>query len=121
MVDINANTSALQAQLQAQNRGNRDASALARGTNGARPNPAVVVDDKVRERQDQQSQQNRQVPVKVDDRVANLSSSKELQVARARVNAATGNTNREAPTGRTSERQNTLRNQPLGQIIDIRV
>lgn len=120
MVDINANAS-LQTQLQAQLRGNRDASALARGAGGVRPNPNAQADEKVRERQDQQGGQERRVPVKVDDRVANLSSSRELQVARARVDAATGNTNREAPTGRTSERQNALRNQPLGQIIDIRV
>ncbi len=121
MVDINANASQLQAQLQAQTRGNRDATALARGAGGVKPNAAALADEKIRDRQDQQAGQNRQLPVKIDDRVANLSSSEELKVARARVDAATGNTNREAPAGRTSERQNALRNQPLGQIIDIRV
>ena len=122
MVDINANASTLQAQLQAQLRGNRDASTAARGGGGVPLRSGDVADQRVREQQDQQGGQERRAPVKVDDRVGGLSSSRELQVARARINDVTGgSTNREAPAGRTSERQNQLRNQPLGQIIDIRV
>jgi len=120
MVDINSNTLGLQAQVQAQLRGGRDAAALARGSSGVRPRPNDVVDERIRNRQNQQ-EPNRRIPVKTDDRVTDLSSSRDLEVARARIDAATGKTNREAPTGRTSERQNALRNQPLGQIVDIRV
>lgn len=122
MVDVNPNASTLQAQLQAQLRGSRDAANLARGSNGLRPRPQDVTEEQVRDRQGQPSQQDRRLPAKIDSRVEDLSSARDLEAARARVRAvAGGSSNREAPIGRTSTRQNELRNQPLGQIIDIRV
>lgn len=121
MVDVNPDAPQLQAQLQAQLRGNRERAAIARGGSGTRPRPNDVIEERIRERQDQPERQTSPAPSREDGRVADLSSSRELEAARARVTAATGGLTREAPVGRTSERENSLRNQPLGQIIDIRV
>lgn len=119
MVDVNSSASSLQAQIQAQLRGNRDAGNLARGSNSARPRPEDV-NERIQDRQEQGRKGG--LPAKIDNRVQNLSSAQDIEVAKARVNAvAGGNSNREAPIGRTSERQNAVRNQPLGQIVDIRV
>jgi len=50
-----------------------------------------------------------------------LSSDSEIQAAQDKVQELTGLPKREAPLGRTSEKQEVERRQPLGQIIDIRV
>ena len=120
MVDFNPKATALPAQLQAQVRGNRGTQAAGQSPVNARPRPQDIVDDRVKNRLAQETQ-NRQQLVKRDSRVDNLSSAQELEVARTRIDAVAGNSNREAPVGRISARQTALRNQPLGQIVDIRV
>jgi uncharacterized membrane protein len=117
MVDVNPNASTVQAQLQAQ---------LQAGKNNARPSdsnqaqrPKDVIEERIQARRDE-SGTSRQLPVKRSTRNVDLSSPQELDAAKARVSDVAGN-NREAPVGRTSARQNELRSQPLGQIIDIRV
>jgi len=119
MVDINPNVSTLRAQLQAQLQATR--TGVRAGQNGSetKPTPSDVIDERIKARGDER-RDNRQLPVKKGDRSNQLSSASELDQAKARVSLVAGN-NREAPTGRTSVRENELRNQPLGQIIDIRV
>lgn len=120
MVDFNPKATALQAQLQAQLQNNRSTNSASGTVTGARLRPQDGVDERIRNRQ-LQDEQNRRLPVKTDNRVENLSSANELAVARERIDAVAGRNQREAPSGRTSQRQSSLRNQPLGQIIDIRV
>ncbi|MBL4836299.1 MAG: hypothetical protein JKY34_01870 [Kordiimonadaceae bacterium] len=121
MVDFNPKATALPAQLQAQVQGNRGTQAAGQSSVNARPRPQDIVDDRVNNRLAQETQNRRQL-VKRDSRVDNLSSAQELEVARTRIEAVAGNSNnREAPVGRISARQTALRNQPLGQIVDIRV
>lgn len=119
MVDINTNASTLRAQLQAQSQANQT-GIRARSNNAAeQPKPADVVEARIQARGDER-RENRQLPVKQSDRGGQLSSASELDRAKARVSRIAGS-NRESPTGRISVRENELRNQPLGQIIDIRV
>jgi len=120
MVNINPNASSLQAQLQAQ---------LQAGKTGVRPKSSgvetaptpkkTIIDERIAARRDD-SGSSRRLPVKQANHTSDLSTSQELSSAKERVRQVASN-NREAPTGRTSTRQNDLRNQPLGQIIDIRV
>jgi len=119
MVDINPNASPLQAQLQAQLQASRAGVRPSGKDLGATPRPQDVIEERIKTRSDER-QQDRQLPVKQSNRSNNLSSPQELDKAQARVRQEAAN-NREAPTGRTSTRQNELRSQPLGQIIDIRV
>lgn len=117
MVDVNPNASALQLQLQAQLQA-KQSDLRARG-NSAEIKPRDVIDERIKAKSDDRGG-NRQLPVRQSDRSLQLSSSKELEAAKARVSQVAGS-NRESPTGRTSLRENEARNQPLGQIIDIRV
>ena len=119
MVDISPNSSALQAQLQAQLQAKKSAVPVRGNANNLTPKPKDVVDERIQARSDDR-RGNRNLPVKQSDRSGQLSSAKELDQAKARVNQVAGG-GREAPNGRTSIRENELRNQPLGQIIDIRV
>ena len=119
MVDINPNVSTLRAQLQAQAQANKTGVRARQNTAEAKPAPSDVIDERIKARGDER-RENRQLPVKQSDRGNQLSSASELDQAKARVSLVAGG-NREAPTGRTSVRENELRNQPLGQIIDIRV
>ena len=123
MVDVNPNASALQAQLQAQLQGGKSAvrtrPAPADTAQTQQPTPKDVVEDRIKARQDEGGD-NRQLPVKRSTRSIDFSSRQELDAAEERVNKVAGNL-REAPIGRTSTLQNELRNQPLGQIVDIRV
>jgi len=119
MVDINTNASTLRAQLQAQLQADRSGIRARTGSTETRPRSVDVLDERIKARGDE-NRNNRQLPVKQGDRSNQLSSAQELDQAKARVVKVAGN-NREAPAGRTSVRENELRNQPLGQIIDIRV
>jgi len=119
MVDVNPNASTIQAQLQAQLQAERSGARARVGGNEARETPQDVIQDRIRARQDDGGA-NRQLPVKRTQRGDDLSSQAELDAAQSRVNQVAGNL-REAPAGRTSINQNQARNQPLGQIIDIRV
>ena len=119
MVDINTNASTLRAQLQAQQQANQTGNRARTNSVAPRPTPAEVAEARIQARGDER-RENRQLPVKQGDRANELSSAQELDQAKARVSRVAGN-NREAPAGRTSIRENELRNQPLGQIIDIRV
>jgi len=119
MVDINPNASPLQAQLQAQLQARRAGARPSGNGLDLTPRPQDVIEERIKARSDER-QQERQLPVKQSNRSNSLSSPRELDKAQARVRQEAANT-REAPTGRTSTRQNELRNQPLGQIIDIRV
>ena len=118
MVDVNPNASSLQAQLQAQLQANK-AGIRARGGANLTPRPQEMIEERLKARSDDRDA-SRQLPVKRSDTNNQLSSPQELDQAKARVSQVAGN-NREAPNGRTSIRENELRNQPLGQIIDIRV
>lgn len=122
MVDVNPNASALQAQLQAQLQAGKSgvrARPAPTDSTQVQPKPKDVIEDRIKARQDEDGT-NRQLPVKRTTRGADLSSQQELEAAGERVNKVAGNL-REAPIGRTSTIQNELRNQPLGQIVDIRV
>jgi hypothetical protein len=116
MVDVNPNASTIQAQLQAQLQAERSG---ARARVGGNEPQQESIQDRIRARQDD-SGANRQLPVKRTQRGDDLSSQAELDAAQSRVNQVAGNL-REAPAGRTSINQNQARNQPLGQIVDIRV
>jgi hypothetical protein len=119
MVDINPNVSTIRAQLQAQLQASKTNIRARTGGADASPNPADLIEERLKVRGDER-RDNRQLPVKLSDRSNQLSSARELDQAKARAAKVAGN-NREAPAGRTSIRENELRNQPLGQIIDIRV
>lgn len=122
MVDVNPNASALRAQLQAQLQAGKSgvrARPVPSNVDQSQQTPKDVIDDRIKARQDD-SGTNRQLPVKRSSRNDDLSSQQELDAAQERVNEVAGNS-REAPIGRTSTLQNELRNQPLGQIVDIRV
>jgi hypothetical protein len=118
MVDVNPNSS-LQSQLQAQLQAKKLPIRPQEGDVGARLRPNDVVDERIKVRGDER-RGNRQLPVKQSGRLSELSSARDLDRAKERVTQAAAN-NREAPAGRRSVRENELRNQPLGQIIDIRV
>jgi len=118
MVDVNPNASSLQARLQAQLQSTKTAGPRDKGVD-LTPRPSDIIDERIKAR-GEEGGNNRRLPVKLSDRSNQLSSAKELAQAKARVNQVAANS-REAPVGRTSTRENELRNQPLGQIIDIRV
>jgi len=122
MVDINPDASGLRAQLQAQLQTNKASTTIAaKAPTQITPRPQDVVEERQKARGDDQNN-GRRIPLPTKGRGDDLSSPKELADAEDRVNQFTGNTSlREAPTGRTSAPQNELRNQPLGQIVDIRV
>jgi len=119
MVDINPNASTLQSQLQVQLQASK--TGIKPRSSGVEQTPTqkTVIDERINARRDD-SGASRRLPVKQTDRSNELSSPQELDSAKERVKAVASN-NREAPTGRISARQNSLRNQPLGQIVDIRV
>jgi len=125
MVDINPNVSTLRAQVQAQLQANKTGIRAGQNSAEARPVPSDVprssdvIEERIKARGDER-RESRQLPVKQSDRSNELSSTSELDKAKARVSLVAGS-NREAPAGRTSVRENELRSQPLGQIIDIRV
>jgi len=119
MVDINPNASALRAQIQAQLQAGRAGVRVRQNNAEIKQTPSDVIEERIKARGDERGE-NRQLPVKQSERSSQLSSASELDQAKARVSLVAGG-NREAPTGRTSVRENELRNQPLGQIIDIRV
>lgn len=120
MVNINNNASALQAQLQAQLQANKSSPRVAaRAPEQTAPRPQDVIDDRIKARRDDQGAgRGAQQPQR---RTSDVSSAEELEEASNRVSQFTGEGSREAPVGRTSQRQSELRAQPLGQIIDIRV
>jgi len=119
MVDLNPNASSLQAQLQAQLQAGKTGVKPRTAVADIRPQPKDTADARAKVRGDDNSG-SRRLPVKQPGRLSELSSPRELDDAKARVTRVAGN-NREAPIGRTSARQSELRNQPLGQIVDIRV
>lgn len=119
MVDVNPNASALQAQLQAQLQASKSGIRVGGNRTDLTPRPSDVIEERIKARGDERND-NRQLPVKQSNRSNDLSTPQELESAEKRINQVAAN-NREAPTGRTSARQNELRNQPLGQIVDIRV
>lgn len=116
MVDINPNASGLQAQLQAQLQGGRGSRA-AQNSVDLTPRPGDIIDERIKQRQ---SESDRQAPVQKSNRSSDLSDSRELRAAEERVTELSAN-RREAPVGRLSTQDADRRNQPLGQIIDIRV
>jgi len=119
MVDINPNASTLQAQLQVQLQASKTGlKPRASGVEEA-PTPKTIIDDRIAARRDDGGA-SRRLPVKQTDRSSELSTAQELNSAKERVRQVASN-NREAPTGRISVQQNALRDQPLGQIVDIRV
>lgn len=122
MVDINPDASGLRAQLQAQLQANKAGiNVAAKPSAPITPRPQDTIDERQKARGDEQNN-GRRIPLPNKGRGNDLSSPKELADAEDRVNQFTGNTGlREAPTGRTSVRQNELRTQPLGQVVDIRV
>lgn len=120
MVDINSANSALQGQLQAQLQANRV---------NARPNTSNLnqggAQQEVAREPNARVNDNipaaRRLPVRQSERTGQLSSPQELEAAQRRVAEETGVPLREAPVGRLSVQEEQVRNQPLGQIIDIRV
>ncbi|MCK0069991.1 hypothetical protein [Kordiimonas laminariae] len=120
MVDINSTNAGLQGQLQAQLQSNRV---------NARPNPANVnqgtpqqeIAREPNARVNENIPASRRLPVRQSERAGQLSTPQELEAAQQRVAEETGVPLREAPVGRLSVQQEQERNQPLGQIIDIRV
>jgi len=119
MVDINPNASSLQTQLQAQLQASKTGVRPRGNDANLAPRSQDIAEERIKARSDERGE-NRQLPVKQSDRANQLSSAHELDQAKARIKQATAN-NREAPIGRTSTRQSELKNQPLGQIVDIRV
>ncbi len=119
MVDVNPKASGLQAQIQAQLQASKTGVRARTSEADASPKPKDIIEARIKARGDER-RDVRQLPAKVSNRNTDLSSAQDLARAKARVVQVAGN-NREAPTGRTSLRENELRNQPLGQIVDIRV
>ncbi|MBL4789155.1 MAG: hypothetical protein JKY60_08935 [Kordiimonadaceae bacterium] len=119
MVDINSNSSPLQARLQAQLQAEKNVTKTQAAPGKVRPAPRNVIEDQIRARQ-QEAASTKRAKTSENVRNANLSSLAEIDNAKERILQVAGNT-REAPIGRTSLRLNELRDQPLGQIIDIRV
>ncbi|NVJ98389.1 MAG: hypothetical protein HWE25_09565 [Alphaproteobacteria bacterium] len=117
MVDINPNASGLQAQLQAQLQGGRNARASKNGLD-LTPRPQDIIEERIKARQ---SESDRQAPTQESGRSNDLSSSRELEAAQSRVSELSNNNRREAPIGRLSTQETARRDVPLGQIIDIRV
>ncbi|MFC3051482.1 hypothetical protein [Kordiimonas pumila] len=120
MVDFNPNAPGLQSQIQAQLEANRSRNRVAAQNAGdvtARVQPSA--EERTKARGDEESA-NKRLPALRSSRGSSLSTHQEIEAAGERVSELASNL-REAPAGRTSTRQNELRNQPLGQIIDILV
>ncbi|PCI64216.1 MAG: hypothetical protein COB37_02280 [Kordiimonadales bacterium] len=119
MVDINSDASSLQSRLQAQLQAEKSVAKTQSRAGDTRPGPRDAIDDRIRARR-QEVSDTRRSENRENVRNADLSSAAEIDSAKESILRVAGNT-REAPIGRTSLRLNELRDQPLGQIIDIRV